>query len=346
MALNIDGIVKCTIDINSPAVSGESYSGLLIVGPPPSSKTMPDVASYTSIEAVSTAGYADTDPVYLAAVVAFSQSLQPDRIYVATIQDSEEPTDAVERALGTDGWYFICPVGIETTKYNALSVYVETLEKLLMVTLDDEDDSPFLQEGLMRTCVWRLAENQDTDYDPYLHVAICAKAASYTPGSETWAYKTLSLITAGEFADSAEMDSENENYYVCIAKRNITQGGKVLGDEWIDTIRFRDWLKNQIQMNCFNVLVQNAKVPYTDAGIGLIQNAVIAALKEGQANGGIAQDFYDEDGNKTAGYTTTAPLAASLSAEQKKTRNLPDLKWTAYLAGAIHCTEISGTLGY
>lgn len=346
MALNIDGIVKCTIDINSPAVSGESYSGLLIVGPPPASKSMPAVASYTSIAAMATAGYEETDPVYLAAMVAFAQSPQPERVYVATVQDSEEPTKTVEKALGTDGWYFVCPAGIETEKYNALSVYVETLEKMLMVTLEADDDSPFLQSGLMRTCVWRLAENQTTDYDPYLHVAICARAASYTPGSETWAFKTLALVTAGQFADSSEMDSDNENYYVCIAKRNVTQGGKVLGGEWIDTIRFRDWLKNKIQMNCFNVLFQNAKVPYTDAGIGLIQNAVIAALKEGQANGGIAQDFYDDDGNKTPGYTTTAPLAASLSAEQKKTRNLPDLKWTAYLAGAIHLVEISGTLGY
>ena len=90
-------------------------------------------------------------------------------------------------------------------------------------------------------------------------------------------------------------------------------------------------------------------------GGGGREHAIIKKLKENPSvetiyalpgNGGIAQDFYDEDGNKTAGYTTTAPLAASLSAEQKKTRNLPDLKWTAYLAGAIHCTEISGTLGY
>ena len=198
----------------------------------------------------------------------------------------------------------------------------------------------------MRTCVWRLAENQDTDYDPYLHVAICAKAASYTPGSETWAYKnTVPDYSRGVCGFRG--DGFRKRKLLCVhRKKEHHQGGKVLGDEWIDTIRFRDWLKNQIQMNCFNVLVQNAKVPYTDAGIGLIQNAVIAALKEGQANGGIARIFTMRNGNKTAGYTTTAPLAASLSAEQKKTRNLPDLKWTAYLAGAIHAPRLAGHWGY
>lgn len=346
MANNIDGIVKCTIDLNSPAVSEESYSGLLIVGPGPKNGKIEGVKIYSDLAALANSGFTEEDPIYLAAQTALAQSPKPDKIYVATIAEGEEPTATVERAMGTDGWYFILPAGIEHTKYNALAVYTETTEKMLGITLAHEEESPIIQDGLMRTHVWRLAGNQTSTYDQYLHAAICARVASYTPGSETWAFKSLSLITAGVFDETDALDAKKENYYVCIAKKNITQGGKVLGDEWIDTIRFRDWLKNKIQSNCYNVFIQNVKVPYTDAGIGLLENALISALKEGQANGGIAPDSYDEDGNKIPGYETSAPLASSLSAAQKKSRVLPNMKWSAYLAGAAHCVEISGTLGY
>lgn len=346
MANNIDGIVKCTIDLNSPAVSEESYSGLLIIGPGPKNGKIEGVKIYQELAVLTNSGFTETDPVYRAVQTAFAQSPKPEKIYVATVAEGEEPTATVERAMGTDGWYFILPAGIEHTKYNALAVYTEATEKLLGITLAQNEENPILQEGLMRTHVWRLAGNQTTAYDPYLHVAICARVASYTPGSETWAFKSLSLITAGVFDETDSLDAKKENYYVCIAKKNITQGGKVLGDEWIDIIRFRDWLKNKIQMNCFNVFVQNRKVPFIDPGISLLESAVIAALKEGQENGGISPDSYDEDGNKVPGYETSVPLASKISAEQKKSRNLPNLKWSAHLGGAIHIAEVNGTLGY
>ena len=120
----------------------------------------------------------------------------------------------------------------------------------------------------------------------------------------------------------------------------------MLSGEWIDIIRFRDWLKNNMQMGVFNLFVINPKVAYTDSGIGLIENAMKASLRRGQQIGGIAEDSFDENGAKTPGYTTSVPLAVTLSKEQKNNRNLPGCIFTAKLAGAIHATEVKGTLGY
>lgn len=346
MANSINGIVDCDISIENLATSEESMSGLLLVVQG-SEGGDGEVKYYTELQELLDDGYTEETDAYRAAQTAMAQSPAPDGIYVVPVMDEEEPTDAVQRALHTDGWYHILPAGIDHEKYNALSIWTEGQEKLLGITLAAEEKSPILQSGLMRTNVWRLAKNQTTDYDKYLHVAIAAKTSSYDPGSETWAFKQLSLITAGSFTSSevTAMDSANENYYVCIAKKNITQGGKVLGDEWIDVIRFRDWLKNKIQLNIFNVKLANNKVPFTDDGITLIDNALKAALKAGQTAGGISEDFYDEDGNKTPGYTTYAPLASSFTAAQKKSRVLTGLSWSAYLAGAIHVTKLSGKLG-
>lgn len=348
MANTIDGIVKCDISIESPAASEESMSGLLIITPAADDDENGAIKYYTELSAMATDGYSAQSAAYLAAQTAFSQNPAPEGVYVVGVLKEEEPTAALERALNTDGWYHILPAGIDHKKYNALAVYTESQEKMLGITLAAAEESPIIQSGLMRTHVWRLADNQSTEYDPYLHVAICAKTSSYNPGSETWAFKQLTLITPGIFSsnDVTKMDEACENYYVEIAKKNISQGGKVLGDEWIDIIRFRDWLKSKIQTEVYNVYLANDKVPFTDAGIALIENALEAALKAGQTAGGIAEDFYDNDGTKTPGYSIYAPLASSFTAAQKKSRKLTGLTWKAYLSGAIHAVSLSGKLGY
>ena len=347
MANTINGIVNCSISLESPAMSEESMSGMLLLASVADKKNG-DIKHYTSLTTLEEDGYKESSDLYKAAQVAFAQDPAPDGVYVVTLKEDEEPTDAVKRALKTDGWYHVLPVGIAHEKYNALATYIETTEKLLGITLTAKEKSPITQSGLLRTHVWRLAESQSTDLDAFLHVAITAKTSSYDPGSETWALKQLSLINPGDFTETEinTMDQANENYFVCIAKKNVTQGGKVLGDEWIDTIRFRDWLKNKIQLNVYNVMLANKKIPFTDSGITLIQNALISALKAGQNAGGISEDFFDEDGNETKGFETTAPLASSFTAAQKKSRTLTGITWFAYLAGAIHVVKLTGTLGY
>lgn len=85
---------------------------------------------------------------------------------------------------------------------------------------------------------------------------------------------------------------------------------------------------------------------YTDAGISLVQNQMIASLKSGQDAGGIAESEFDEDGTEIPGYVTSVPLAASLSASEKASRKLTKCKFKARLAGAIHFAELKGSLTY
>lgn len=87
-------------------------------------------------------------------------------------------------------------------------------------------------------------------------------------------------------------------------------------------------------------------MPYTDAGISLVQNQMIASLKSGQDAGGIAESEFDEDGTEIPGYVTSVPLAASLSASEKASRKLTKCKFKARLAGAIHFAELKGSLTY
>ena len=126
----------------------------------------------------------------------------------------------------------------------------------------------------------------------------------------------------------------------------LVQGGKVRAGEWIDVIRFRDWLKNDMQLRILNLKVKRPKIPYTDKGIGLVHNQVIASLKEGRRRGGIAEDQYNSEEELIPGYITSVPKAADLTDEQRHSRTLEGVKFSALLAGAIHVTKVEGFLGY
>lgn len=354
MANNIDSIVKVSISLNSPAVSDESFSTLLLVGSLPAGhaalETKPAlVGIYSSIKEVENAGWKTDEDVYKAAMVAFSQDPKPEKIMIAPrqVESGEEESflTTLNRVYDTTGWYGVSCIGITDDEVNEVAVWTEATEKIFGFTTSSEKN-PVTATGLFRTHCW--FNNQKGEYDKFLDVAVMAKCFGYKPGSETWALKTLAVVSPSIISSTlaATLDNQYMNYYVAIAGSNVTQTGKMLGDEWIDVIRLRDWLKNDMQVRVFNALRKNSKLPYTDSGIGVIDGCMKASLRACQVIGGIAEDEYDGDDNLIPGFTTYVPLAANISAAQKSERNLSDCKWTARLAGAIQAVDIEGQLGY
>ena len=195
--------------------------------------------------------------------------------------------------------------------------------------------------------VENIASTADSD-NRFIHIAWTALCLNYTPGAETWALKTLVGIQPCDISSNNMQYLKNYNvsYYTTYAERDVTQGGKVAYGEWIDVIRFRDWLENDMQTRIFNTLVKYPKVPYTDDGIALVKNQMIASLKQGQLNGGIAPTEFDSEDNEIPGFVVSVPLAAEITDIQKKSRILSDCKFRARLAGAIHVVEVDGVLAY
>lgn len=182
----------------------------------------------------------------------------------------------------------------------------------------------------------------------YPEVAVMARCFAVDPGGETWALKKLAGITVDPLTETEfnAVTGKNGNTFELFRNISVTQNGMVAAGEWIDVIRFRDWLEEEIKTNVFNLLINRDKVPYTDAGIAAIESRVREALDLGQRRGGIAPTEYDEDGNQNLGYTISVPLAANISANTKSSRKLTDMTFTARLAGAIHVVNITGSLTY
>lgn len=182
----------------------------------------------------------------------------------------------------------------------------------------------------------------------YPDAAWAGRVFTIRPGGETWALKQLASITPSNLTGTQRQTIINkggntfEFYQSQIA---LTNPGKVAAGEWIDVIRFRDWLKDTIQVNMVQMMINRDKVPYTDQGIQLCVNNLRKSLQEGQNVGGIAPDELDANGVTVPGFVITFPRSVELAPSIKASRVL-QLGFTARLAGAIHVVDITGALAY
>ena len=353
---NIDSIVNVQISIEAPMNTSASFSALLLVVPKAENSgsiTMPDVAEISGAADLSEFGYTEDSEAYKAAQVAFAQNPRPEKVYVAarkTTSGSENETisTTLERAAVETGWYGFVLVGFsEGVDIKSAAAWAEANNKLFGFSWTGSD-IPADIKSYYRTYAMYYAGNEEDSNAKYSALALMAECFGYDPGSESWALKTLASIPTSALSNAkvSELEKIPSGYYRTIANRDVTQEGKVGSGEWIDVIRFRDWLVSEIQKNVFSYLTSNKKVPYTNQGIAGIQNRIEEVLTAAQRTGGIDTDSTDENGNVTKGFVVTVPNASSISKSEKKSRKLNKVTFTARLSGAIHATFITGSLTY
>lgn len=350
---NVNDVVDVTITIEDPVASSASYSNMLLVLPAPKKAkgTIPDALPVRSVKELESYGYTVTESGHQAVELAFMQDPKPDVVYV-TARASEEAVDAcLNRAATSSGWYGFVLVDCSANADIQLAAkWADTNGKLfgysyttdeLLIDLTSYENTFVLYAGSTGLAA-------EPEANKYAAVAYMATCFGYEPGAETWALKTLKGITPSVLtaAKLASLRVKNVNVYQTIANRDVTSEGKVGTGEWIDVVRLRHWLINELQFQVFAYLAKQTKVPYNDAGITGIQNVVEAVLAGAQKTGGIDTDQYDEDGNVTKGYEVVVPRSENISAAEKKSRKLTGITFVARLAGAIHAAVLKGKLVY
>lgn len=254
---NLDRIVNITIELQTVVSSGASFDNILIVGPAPKTPleevTIPDVGVYTSLSAVNEMGWVSegdsADPVGIAARIAFSQSVKPQKIYIAVQKTTEgstleAPTATLSRAESENGWYVALAAGIPEEDLEDMAEWTEAREKMFGYAYADPADNP-VTNTYYRTFGICYGDDAGSG-DPYKHVAMAVRFLSYDAGSETWVNKSLASVSVSKFTDTEidTIDKDPASYYIQVGDTGLVQGGKVRAGEWIDVIRFRDWLKN------------------------------------------------------------------------------------------------------
>lgn len=354
---NISDVVDVTIAIESPATDSASFSNLLLIVPQPANvgdEEMSGVVEIKSVKDITVFGYTETDEAYKAVSVAFNQDMRPEKIYLiarmSELESTETVPDCLDRALAKNEWYGFSLVNFSSnTDIEAAAKWAESNGKLFGFTYTS-GNCPIDVTAYNNTFAFfagDLKASQIPDGNKYAAVAYMAKCFSYDPGKETWGLKTLRGVTASNLSTTKveTLKNGNVNFYRSIANKDVTQEGKVGSGEWIDVIRFKEWLINKVQIEVFNYMIKNPKVSFNDAGITGIQN-VIESVLAGAQGGGIDEDRYDDEGNLLRGYIITVPKSVDISAADKKNRSLKGISFVARLTGAIHETHIKGTLVY
>lgn len=166
----------------------------------------------------------------------------------------------------------------------------------------------------------------------YMGVAMLAERFPHDVGQAgaggTFHGKTLSGISGDALTATQKTNLRAKNYvvYITTGGRNHTLDGKVCGGEFADKIRGLDWFKTRTEERIAQAILDNDKIPYTDAGITILLSQVLA------------QGQQAEDVNLfTPGtFAATAPKASAVSSADRGARNLSGIKFQGQLAGAIH----------
>ena len=155
------------------------------------------------------------------------------------------------------------------------------------------------------------------------------------PGSITWAFKQIkgAIVDTLNTTEKNAVAGKNGNTYTTVAGLNVTEEGKTTEGEFIDVMHGIDFITARMKEGVFALLANAPKVPFTDPGIALIENVVRSVLQLAVGFSIITETF-----------TVTVPTAASVAFADKANRLLPNVKFNATLAGAIHKTEIQGVL--
>ena len=148
------------------------------------------------------------------------------------------------------------------------------------------------------------------------------------PGSETWAFKQLAADSAYSLTTNqkANLTARHGNGTETDYGVTFTFNGTTGNGAYIDQRRFLDWFSSTLSGRLMLMYLNNAKVPYTDGGIAMVESAMRATVKDGQAMGGIA---------RTPAPVYTVPLAANAAPSDKAARILNGMKLQFTLAGAV-----------
>lgn len=295
-------------------------------------------------------GSAGSQYVQLLADAAGSfHAVQVDDVnYLEILQDHADPgvaTDLAAIALESSTWYALLNAWNSKAMVQAIAAWVETNKKLFLAQTVDtavistaESGTDDVAEALDAADYARTALYYSQNTGDFVDAAVAGRVLQLEPGSETWEYKTLAGVTARPLTAThiVNLKAKSSNYYETVAGVNVTRGGGVVAaGEYIDTVRGRDWLEARIAEGIFEAKANADKIPFTDGGVSIITGIVRNVLQEGVNVGLLSNDPAPK---------VTAPKVSTVSAGNKAARHLPDVKFDAILAGAIHTTAVSGSI--
>jgi len=327
-----------TFTSDGTATAAEIVTGLkaaLTTASIPTTGASGIVATGTTTLILTPSGDASSIANYTANLVA---------VNAASVEDWVSATIPAVRAI-KDQWYMLSIDTHVDATVLAVAAYIEgikaTSPKFYVFSSAASDI-----KTSATTDIFSLVKALSYTHTAYIYsgmatsFAECGLVGRFAPeqaGSNIWEQKTIVGLTVDTLTpdEISYIHGKNGATYENVGSVDVVIGGKCADGGWIDESIFVDWLKSRIQESVWALLVNTRKIGYTSAGAAAIEGSMRSVMAEGIQVGGLAAD---------PAPVVTVPNVLNLSSAQRATRTLPDVTFTARLAGAIRATTISGTV--
>ena len=278
------------------------------------------------------------------AVAGDQYSFQFSSQFSAVYNSTETWVDALDNVSDENNeWYALVAETHTEADVLALAGAVEARKKIYGTSSSDVNildagsttdiAKQLFDLGYQRTFIMYSA-TADTQYP---EAAWIGGQLPEQPGSNTWKFKTLSGVTVSALSSTQAnaAKDKNANTYERVGGVSITSEGKMAGGEFIDVMIFVDWLEARMRESIFFRLVNTKKIPYTQAGVTIIENEIRRVLAEGITNGGLAPNPQP---------TVSVPNVLAIDPNLRATRTLEGITFEGRLAGAVHFVKVRGTV--
>jgi hypothetical protein len=266
---------------------------------------------------------------------------------MSIVQDHADPgvtADLDAILLEDDEWFSVVNAYNSKAMALAIAVWAEANKKeFIAQTQDSETIQVAVGSGndfakAVQTAAYRFTSAW---YHPatsaFLDAGINGRMLPVQPGTGTFKFKTIAGVDAVKLngTQKANLLARYANSYYRKGGKNITFEGKTGSNEFIDNVIFAEWLRARIAEDVYQGISTPDKVPMDDAGIALAEGRVQARLWEGVRIGGLL---------RSPAPKTTVPKRSELNITDVANRYLNEIRFEAYLAGAIHKVKVAGVL--
>ena len=128
----------------------------------------------------------------------------------------------------------------------------------------------------------------------------------------------------------------NKGYtFAAILEQQVRSFGstKVGSGEWVDVVLGMMWLKVNIREQVFYSIANPEKLGYTNEGAAAIESAIRSVISQAKGYKIVATD---------SPINVNTPNVLDLTPQQRNSRNLPNVRFSCRLEGAINSTQIRG----
>lgn len=291
-------------------------------------------------------------PFGITDVLVTGGAAQATAVITITVQNHGVAEDLAEIQNIDDAWYGFLWTEQDADQVLTAATYIETQRKIYLtvssnVDILDATKTTDIAYLLSAKKYARTAVVFNTTATDYADAAWMGKCFIFDPGSETWAFKQLSGIAVDSLTKTKfnAAKAKHCNLYITRGGVNSTDEGTMSSGRYIDLTRGVDWLQARIEERIYSLIVNNPKIPFTEAGVALVEKEVRAVLQNGISVGLVSPDPLpgnvppDQDA-----YKVTFPKVATISTTDKANRTLPNGQFRAVVGGAIHKVLVNGML--